>query len=156
MTNEIRIRQATENDLPILLFMEQGVITAERPYDPTIKQDPVTYYDLKALLQNERAFVIVAEYENKIIGSGYALEKMGRPYLNHKTYAYLGFMFTLPEFRGKGVNALIINELKKWSYDRGYDEIRLTVYNDNEPAIRAYEKVGFKKHIIEMRLPAKD
>jgi len=156
MTDEIRIRQATENDLPTLLLMEQGVITAERPYDPTIKQDPVTYYDLMALLQNEKALVIVAEYKNKIIGSGYALEKMARPYLNHKAYAYLGFMYILPEFRGKGVNALIINELKNWSNDMGYNEIRLTVYNDNEPALRAYEKVGFKKHIIEMRLPAKD
>lgn len=156
MTDEIRIRQATENDLSILLFMEQGVITAERPYDPTIKPDPVSYYNLKALLQNEKASVIVAEYNNKIIGSGYALEKTARPYLNHETYAYLGFMYTLPEFRGKGVNALIINELKKWSYDMGYNEIRLTVYNDNEPALRAYEKVGFKKHIVEMRLSTQD
>ncbi|MGB5500466.1 MAG: GNAT family N-acetyltransferase, partial [Maribacter sp.] len=31
-------------------------------------------------------------------------------------------------------------------------EIRLTVYDENHAAIRAYEKVGFKKHIIEMRL----
>lgn len=156
MTNEITLRTATINDLPILLQMEQGVIAAERPFDPTIKQEPVHYYDLGTLLQNDKALVVVAEYENKIIGCGYALEKIGRPYLNHKTYAYLGFMFTLPEFRGRGVNAQIINELKKWAYHMGYNEIRLTVYNDNEPAIRAYEKVGFKKHIIEMRLPAKD
>ncbi len=156
MTDEIKIRQATEKDLSILSLMEQGVITAERAYDPTIKKDPVTYYDLKALLQNDKALVVVAEYKNSIIGSGYALEKMARPYLNHKTYAYLGFMYTVPEFRGKGVNALIINELKEWSYKMGYDEIRLTVYNKNESALRAYEKVGFKKHIVEMRLPSQD
>jgi RimJ/RimL family protein N-acetyltransferase len=31
-------------------------------------------------------------------------------------------------------------------------EVHLTVYPDNAPAIRAYEKVGFAPYILEMRL----
>ena len=61
-------------------------------------------------------------------------------------------MFTLPEYRGRGVNTKIIEKLKQWSFSKGLKEIRLTVYEDNHNAIKAYEKVGFKKHIIEMRL----
>ena len=34
----------------------------------------------------------------------------------------------------------------------GLPEIHLTVYPDNAPAIRAYEKVGFEPYILEMRL----
>lgn len=62
-------------------------------------------------------------------------------------------MYTKPEYRGKGLNAKIIAYLKKWAFERGLDEIRLTVYQTNAPAIRAYEKMGFEKHLIEMRLP---
>lgn len=152
MNNNIEIREATISDLDILLEFEQGVITAERPFDATIKEGRVNYYDIGELIMKPTALVIVACHGNTIVSCGYALEKPARPYLNHATYAYLGFMFTLAEYRGKGINAMVTESLKNWAFSKGLKEVRLTVYNDNEPALRAYEKVGFKRHIIEMRL----
>lgn len=151
-SDQITIRNATLGDLQILLHFEQGIITAERPFDVTIKEAPVSYYDLEHMIKDEDSCVIVAEMGGKVVSSGYAISKRARHYLDHEYYAYLGFMYTDPAFRGKGINALIVDELKKWSKEKGFKEIRLTVYNDNLPAIKAYEKVGFKKHIIEMRL----
>ncbi|MEJ1223834.1 GNAT family N-acetyltransferase [Sediminicola sp. 1XM1-17] len=145
-------RKATIDDLETLLGFEQGIIVAERPFDPTIKQDPVHYYDLKEYILSDDIEVVVVEIHGVVIASGYALIKQARPYLDHKEYAYLGFMYTAPEYRGQGVNQLIIEVLKKWASAKGMTEIRLTVYDDNIPAIKAYERVGFKKHIIEMRL----
>ena len=152
MTKNIDIRPARQEDIDILLMLEQEIVTAERPFDATIRKSQVSYYDLKALLTKTNAHIIVACDGDVIVSCGYALEKQARAYLDHETYAYLGFMFTLPEYRGKGINALIIEALKEWSLSKGLTEVRLTVYNDNEPALRAYEKVGFKRHIIEMRL----
>ena len=114
--------------------------------------DPITYYNLEELIVSDDASLVVAEIEGEIIGSGYALIKPGMHYLNHEFYSYLGFMFTLPDYRGRGVNTKIIEKLKKWSHSKGLKEMRLTVYDENYNAIKAYEKVGFKKHIIEMRL----
>jgi len=150
--DNIKIRTATFDDMDVLLAFEQGVITAERPFDVTLGADPITYYNLKELILSDDASLVVAEIEGKIVGSGYALQKPARHYLNHEFYAYMGFMFTLPEYRGRGVNTKIIERLKLWSDSKGLKEIRLTVYDENHAAIRAYEKVGFKKHIIEMRL----
>jgi len=150
--NEITIRAAKINDLPILLEFEQGVITAERPFDPTLAEDPINYYDLKELITGEDSSVVVAEIDGEVIASGYALIKTARPYLDHEKYSYLGFMYTRPQNRGKGVNGKILEALKQWSVSKGLNEIRLTVYDDNLGAIKAYEKAGFKKHIIEMRL----
>ncbi len=153
MTSDpITVRNATLDDLPILLHFEQGIITAERPYDVTIKADPVSYYDLKQMILDDDSCVIVAEMDGKVVSSGFAISKRARPYLDHEYYAYLGFMYTDRGYRGKGINALIVEELKTWSKEKGFQEIRLTVYSDNLPAIKAYEKVGFKRHIIEMRL----
>lgn len=150
--DDVKIRTATLDDMDILLEFEQGVIKAERPFDVTLGADPITYYNLEELIVSDDASLVVAEIEGKIIGSGYALIKPARHYLNHEFYSYLGFMFTLSEYRGKGVNTKIIERLKQWSYSKGLKEIRLTVYDENHGAIGAYEKVGFKKHIIEMRL----
>ncbi|MEO0527899.1 MAG: GNAT family N-acetyltransferase [Bacteroidota bacterium] len=147
-----KVRTAALEDLSILLRFEQGIITAERPFDITLKEDPINYYDLRQLILSDESEVVVVEHDSRIIGSGYATIKAARPYLDHKVYAYLGFMYTDAEYRGKGVNRLIVNALKQWSLDRGLNEIRLTVYTDNLAAIRAYEKVGFKQHMIEMRM----
>lgn len=149
---DVKVRNATLDDLSVLLEYEQGVIKAERPFDVTLDDDPIVYYDLKDLILRDDAAVIVAEVDGAIVSSGYALIKPSREYLNHKHYSYLGFMFTIPEYRGKGIIAKIIKVLKEWSYSKGLREIRLTVYDENKNAIQAYEKVGFKKHIIEMRL----
>lgn len=150
--NDFIVRSARLEDLAILLEFEQGIIKAERPMDPTLAPDPISYYDISELIHSDDAAVIVVEYNSEVIASGYAKIKKALPYLDHEHYSYLGFMFTRPGFRGKGVNKLIVDELRKWSASKGLQEIRLTVYDDNIAAIKAYEKVGFKKHLIEMRL----
>lgn len=151
-TIDFNIREATTDDLPVLLHFEQELIKAERPFDVTIKEDPVSYYDIAEMIPDDNSCVVVVEHDGKIVASGYAQSRCARHYLDHELYSYLGFMFTLPEYRGKGLNSRIIDFLKDWSDDKGLKEMRLTVYDGNDPAIKAYEKVGFKKHIIEMRL----
>jgi len=150
---DYRVRKAKLEDIQVLFAFEQGIIEFERPFDPTLAEDPITYYDLKELIRSEDAEVVVVEYNSQIVASGYAKTKQALPYLNHKKYAYLGFMYTAVNFRGKGLNRLVIDSLRLWSASKGLTEIRLTVYDDNNTAIRAYEKVGFKKHLIEMRIP---
>jgi len=149
---QFAVRMATLADLNILLAFEQEIIRAERPFDETLDKDPISYYDLRQLILSNEAEVMVAEEDSKIIGSGYALIRDAKPYLDHKKYTYLGFMYTHNDYRGKGINKTIVDALVQWSKAKGIHEIRLTVYNDNLPAIRAYEKVGFKKHILEMRV----
>ena len=147
-----QIRKATLQDLPILLQLEQGLINVERPMDPTIKDGEISYYDLKGFISANDTEVCVIEYNEKIVASGYARIKEDRHYLKHKKQGYLGFMFVLEEHRGKGLNKMIIDTLLKWCKNKGIHEIRLDVYEDNVTAIKAYEKVGFKKHMINMRL----
>lgn len=150
------VRKATLNDLPTLLQFEQGVIKAERPFDPTIKEEKINYYDISELILNDESDVFVAEIDNQIMASGYAKIKDDRHYLKHSKQGYLGFMFVPKPQRGKGLNKLIVDALLRWCKNRHIFEIRLDVYNDNLPAIRAYEKAGFKKHMINMRLDIED
>lgn len=72
-------------------------------------------------------------------------------YLQHDYHAYLGFIYVAPEFRGKGISGRVIEELKKWARLQGIKEMRLEVYYQNISAIKAYEKFGFTRHMIEMR-----
>jgi len=96
--------------------------------------------------------VIVAELNGEVIGSGYARITQSKDYLKHDRHCYLGFMYVKPEYRGKGVNNLVLQALKQWAKSQGINELRLEVYNDNQPAIRAYEKAGFTPNLLEMRM----
>ena len=132
--------------------MEQGLIRDERPFDPTIREDPVQYYDLPGLIRDPDCLLLVAESGNRLVSCGYARKRIPRPYLDHQSYAYLGFMYTLPEFRGRGLIGQIMASLRQWCVKRGWNELRLTVYTQNASALRAYEKAGFSSHLLEMRL----
>lgn len=149
------LRRATLDDLSILLDFEQGLIKAERPMDPTIREGQISYYDIGSFITDNEVEVIVAEFEGVIVASGYARIKEDRHYLKHDKQGYLGFMFVKDEHRGKGLNKLIVDRLINWCQKRDVFEIRLDVYDDNPQAIKAYEKAGFKKHMITMRLDAK-
>jgi ribosomal protein S18 acetylase RimI-like enzyme len=150
--NQIIIRPATLDDLDTLLGFEQGVIATERPFDTTLRDGEIHYYDIAAMIKAPHIEVLVAVLDNEVIGSGYARIEDSKIYLKHPKHAYLGFMYVKPEHRGKGVNQKIIDALKEWSIAQGMTELRLDVYNDNLPAIKAYEKVGFSKLMIEMRM----
>ena len=153
--DQMVVRRASLADVKTLRLFEQGVITTERPFDGTLKNGLIHYYDLEAMIAADHIEILVAELHNQLIGSGYARIEEAKPYLQHKKHAYLGFMYVIPECRGKGVNQKIIEALKQWAIQQNITELRLDVYNDNLPAIKAYEKTGFKRHMIEMRMSTK-
>jgi GNAT superfamily N-acetyltransferase len=149
----VTIRTATLADVAVLREFEQGIIAAERPFDPTLADDPIRYYNIPALIESASAEMVVAEREGRAIGCGHAQIRIAEPYLAHREYAHVGLIYVCPEERGQGVSLLIIAALEAWARSRGIDEVRLEVYADNAAAVRAYEKAGFVQHMIVMRRP---
>jgi GNAT superfamily N-acetyltransferase len=153
-TENIMIRNATTGDMETLLLFEQGVIQTERPFDPTLKSDTIHYYDLLEMINASHIELVVAECDHRIVGSGYARLEIAKHYLQHPKHAYLGFMYVDPGYRGQGVNQKIIHVLTEWAISQSVTEMRLDVYYRNVNAIKAYEKAGFTKHMVEMRMQA--
>lgn len=152
----ILIRRASLKDLEALLLFEQGVNDAERPFDKTLKDGIIHHYDIKEMITDANIELIVAELDQRVVGSGYARIDVSKPNFKHKRHAYLGFMYVDPIYRGKDVNKKIIESLQQWAVSQDVTEIRLEVYNGNIAAIKAYEKIGFTKHIVEMRKGLKE
>lgn len=150
------IRPTKIEDLPILLNFEQKLIVTERPMDPTLKAERISYYNLESYILANHTEVLVAEINNEIIGSGYGQIRDRKDFFKQKKYGYIGFMYVKEEFRGKGISQMILENLYTWFRAQNLDEIRLTVYKKNQRAIKAYEKAGFSKHLIEMRINLSD
>lgn len=53
-------------------------------------------------------------------------------------------MFTQPDFRGKGIASLLLNELEKWGKDLGYRKCVLETGKRQEDAVALYQKNGYQ------------
>ncbi|WP_333627547.1 GNAT family N-acetyltransferase [Sphingobacterium siyangense] len=149
---ETIIRQAQEDEISLLIEFEQGIVEAERSFDNTLKEGKIHYYDLLELIKSEEAEVLVAVVDDQLVGSGYAKLLDAKPYQKYEKYAYLGFMYVKPAYRGQGINKLILQKLINWAKNRNISEVRLQVYDENAIAKNAYQKTGFKPNLLEMRM----
>ncbi|WP_431166226.1 GNAT family N-acetyltransferase [Tenacibaculum halocynthiae] len=148
----IAIRKATLEDLPVLLEFEQEIIKAERPFDVTLKEEKISYYDIKAMILADDIEVIVVVDNDMPVSSGYASIVTPKKYFKFDKFAYLGFMYTSPSHRGRGINKIVVQALFDWIKSKEIHEVRLDVYTENIGAIKAYEKAGFKKNLLNMRV----
>lgn len=146
------LRPATVADLPVLESFQQGIVTAERPFDPTLRAGDVRYYDLAALVVSPAVHFLVAERDGEPVGCGFVRLDEAKSYLCHARQGYLGLMYVQPAHRGRGINGQILAELARWCREQGVLELRLEVYPANEAAVRAYAKAGFLPYMLQMRL----
>ena len=145
-------REATLDDLSRLVELEQAIIESERPYNSSIKDENVSYYDLVSLIGEIDTKLLVVEIEGQIIGSGYAQVRNSRPYFKHSRHCYLGFIFVEPDFRGQGLAKTILDRLIQWGKSQGLSTFQLDVYSANQYAVKLYEKLGFNTLTVNMEL----
>lgn len=148
----LKVRTSTHNDLPILLEFEQGLIDAERPMDPLLKREKANYYNLPKMLDDDQIEIAIAELDGKPVGCGYGKIIKAMACFTYEYFCYLGFMYTAPEARRKGVNKAVMEYLYNWSESRDVYEVRLDVYPNNPAAIKSYEKAGMKTGLQMMRV----
>ena len=152
MNNSISLRSATLNDLKTLLEFEQGVIAAEKPLDPFLGEGDLHYYNIPELISAEHIHLIVAVLDNELVASGYVRLENSKHYHKNPKHGYVGFMFVKPAFRGKRISTLVLDCLKDWAKEKELKELRLDVYSNNLGAVKSYERFGFTKSLVNMRM----
>ena len=98
----------------------------------TCFSNPWSSEDLTAQIDNETSHFLVALIDDKVVGY------MGLQIFSGE--GYVTNVAVLPEYRGQGIAQALIDEQMK----NKMDFITLEVRESNIPAIRLYEKTGFK------------
>lgn len=139
-------------DLPTLKEFEQELINIERRFDTTIQSDPVNYYNICDMIESTDTEVAIAKIDNEIVACGYARIKTARSYTPFERCVIVGFLYVDSAYRGNEIVGKILDHLIKWARKNQLSEVYLEVYPENVSAVHAYEKHGFKPHLLEMRL----
>jgi putative acetyltransferase len=103
------------------------------------------YYDettdhLYELFQTPQSTYFIAEENNMILGGGGIFPSKGLP----EDTCELVKMYLLPEARGKGIGAAIINKSIEFATSNGFKRIYLESMPELKKAISVYEKFGFE------------
>ena len=141
---EIKIREIEVEDYKELLdFMKKvkGETNFLRGYPNEIK---MSYEDekehIKKVKSSETSNYFVVMKNSKIIGcigfNGNTARKM-------KHYGTIGIS-VLKEYWGRGIATALLEKLISLSKEKGIKKINLDVFENNEKAIKLYEKFGFK------------
>ncbi|WP_108868768.1 GNAT family N-acetyltransferase [Aquimarina aquimarini] len=81
---------------------------------------------------------VVVVYENKLPVACGAIKEYDKNAMEIKR------MFTLPEYRGKGLASVILSELEKWASELQYKRCILETGIKQPEAIRLYKKNSYK------------
>jgi GNAT superfamily N-acetyltransferase len=102
----------------------------------------------QSLLCDDRAFVLLAERDGQLLG--YAFVHLAEGSSGYESGALVGDVETLtvlPQARGQGVGAALMDAVERELARRGIGEIRLGVLAGNDGAMRFYQRRGMQTFV---------
>lgn len=140
MNSEITIRQAVEEDIPLILSFIKKIAEYEKLSHEVIATEEILRESLFG--KKPSAEVILAYLENQPVA--YAVYFYNFSTFIGKKGLYLEDLFVLPEFRGGGLGKKMLLYLFKKAADENCGRMEWAVLDWNEPAINFYKSLGAK------------
>ena len=150
------VRRATDADAPALGRLGAMLLRAHHAFDPqrfiAPGSNPERGYEwfLRSQLEEDEAAVFVADQDGEVVGYVFAaLEPISWKELREAC----GFIHDIavddPQ-RGAGVATALMNAAMEWLRSRGAPRAVLGTAERNAAAQRLFEKLGFRRTMIEM------
>ena len=102
------------------------------------------------LIKNEEIYI--AKVDKEIVGYIiFNIKEKENPSMGYRKQLNIDAICVDERYRGKGIGTKILESIKEMAKTKGCTDLYLTVNQENENAIRVYEKFGFKvKNIAYM------
>lgn len=147
----VHFRLATQKDLPaIVRMMAEDELIAQRERLETPL--PQSYYDaFEAIDEDPNQELVVAEINEEVVGT---LQLTFLPCLSYQggTRAQVESVRVTEHFRGQGVGVKMMEWALERARQRGCHLMQLTSHKSRTDAHRFYERLGFTKSHIGMKI----
>lgn len=143
----MKIRLAVEKDIKQLIRMRWD-FTIEYDESKKIEQTPFKDFERECQTFLENAIysgqwvIWVAEENGKIVSHIYIdlIQKVPRPGRTTYPFVYMTNVYTVPEYRNKGVGGKVLSSINMWITENNYEFV--IVWPSNE-SINYYKKNGY-------------
>ena len=130
---EITLRLADEDDLPIIHKIETSVYNT-----------PWTFNFFRIIYYMSKDLFIVATHDDTIIGYTVGeIETMGKK-SDPKRAGHILNIAVKPEFQGKGVGTMLLDEVERLFTEHHVDKVYLEVRESNLVAQKVYKNRGYR------------
>jgi len=157
----IPIRRAERRDLPVLGRLGASLVRDHYAFDPRRFLQPRPRLEdgyahfLGTQIDDEDAAVFVAERDGAVVGYAYArIEPLSWQELRDVA-GFIHDVVVAPGARGSGVGTRLIEAAAAWVAERGVPRLMLGTAEKNRDAQRLFERLGFRRTMIEMTREAK-
>lgn len=107
---------------------------------------PFNVDQVRQLFEIRKALTVAIE-NDKIIGFANLYD------LSEKQRAFIGNVVIDQAFRGQGIGRRLVEYMRDLAFSRyKLNEVHISVFSDNTPALLLYSSLGFKPYAIEERL----
>ena len=152
----IKVRRATERDIPALMRLLVQVNMVHHNGRPDLFKGPTTKYDegeLRALLSDDAAPVFVAvDEEGNVLGHGFCvLQRQANTRLMvENATLYIDDICVDEAARGRGVGRALYEHILNYAREIGCYNVTLNVWSCNPGAMAFYEKLGMTPYKVGM------
>ena len=153
---DVRIRRATDADVPALGRLGASLLRLHYTYDPqrfmAPRGDPEEGYAwfLGSQLREDDAVIFVAERKGDIVGYVYAgLEPQSWKELREAA-GFIHDVLVDEAHRRGGVAGALLDAASEWLKSRGAPRVMLWTAERNHAAQRLFEQAGFRRTMVEM------
>ena len=136
---DIKIRKMTDNDIDFIIQANKEVHEASNQTSEINKFRERIINDI--LSDNPKATIIVAEYDNQLIGMALYSTVY---FADDGEILWLSNIFVEKEYRNKSVAKIIVDYLKQVCKDEGYYAICGAVEESNENSINFFDSISGK------------
>ncbi len=141
MNTDFKIRKGEKEDLEIIV--SNNIKMAKETENKDLDYETVKAGVESALEDPKKGEYFVIEFREKIIGQ-LMITKEWSDWRNC-FFLWIQSVYTLPEFRGKGVFTKLFYHIESIAKKEGYCGLRLYVDRSNEKAIKVYNKLGMRE-----------
>ncbi|KAK7398210.1 hypothetical protein QQX98_012413 [Neonectria punicea] len=100
----------------------------------------------KDLNDPARDIIVATNPDGEIIGFAYLTRGSSEPCIaDVKNLAELQRIYVHPSAHGRGIGSALARKIESMAREQGFQNIWLGVWEENYPAIKAYQKWGYKK-----------
>ncbi|MGE8207336.1 GNAT family N-acetyltransferase [Heyndrickxia sp. NPDC080065] len=143
----MNIRLAEAKDIKQLIRMRWD-FTIEHDETKKIEQTPIHDFEkecqsfLENALNSDQWFIWVAEENGKIVSHIYIelIQKVPRPGRITYPFAYMTNVYTIKEYRNKGIGSKLLTTINEWANENKYEFIIVWPSDDS---INYYKKNGY-------------
>ncbi len=153
----VSIRRAGADDVDALLTISSGLWAEDAgTHDPEVMNTDWPQQhgraSLEALVDDPDRLGLLAEIDGELAGGLMGSYPELTPFVRLRE-ARLNSLWVLPDHRGSGAGAFLVEEFVTWARERGAPYAVVTAFAANQGAQRFYERQGFGSHTVTLRMP---